>query len=151
MYDYRVIDGNESYRFSDAESASECILNLGVSVNVDHMNFSTVEGFIDFCMFSSLENQFADLNWDYPDEMSWEIFVDLMKNQWFSIDYNIIWLEVEHLEDFLECFKRNFSGFIADKVATTMLCEDYFTITIGGRSVSWNHDLEFVDSGSFVK
>ena len=138
-YDWKCIDGNKSYRFSDSDQAESLILDLG---------WKSTEDFMEEAMFSTVENQFSDNDWSWPETMDWSDFVESCSGLWISFDSDVIYLD-EDLGEFLKGLELNFQGFISEKV-TTMNYGSQFEITIGGRSVTFNGDLQVISSGSVV-
>lgn len=139
-FDWKHTGNYTSYRFFDSEQAESLIWFLYLE---------TKEQFMDKALFSTIEDQFADNGWDWPDEMDWTIFVDTCSGIWISFDKDIVFLDESNIKRFLEGFKNNFQGYISDKVSVVDYGSD-FEITIGGRSVTFDGDFQVIASGSVV-
>lgn len=140
-FDWKHTDNYTSYRFYGSEQAESLIWFLF---------FETKEQFMEKALFSTIENQFADWGWDWPDEMNWANFVDTCSGLWISFDKDIVLLDESNIKGFLKGFKSNFQGFISDKVSVSYYGSE-FEITIGGRTVTFNSDFQVVGSGSMIR
>jgi|LGVD01.1.fsa_nt_gb hypothetical protein len=131
--------GNDRmYRFSTLDEAEELIRHLG---------WKSKEEFMETALFNTMENQFSDNSWWWPDEITWGAFISICHDLWIEFDGDTVSLAEDRIASFLESFWRNFSDFISDPVQTAHLgCS--FSITIGHRTVMYDSDFKFLESSS---